>query len=363
MLLLFVRLQVSERQAGPPHRHPGAPAVPGGRAGVHPPLPAGEGAAAPTRQPLYLRSSGNRQDSLPELCSAGDEGERGDPPLVRPGTASESQQTPKNCSEVWVSYSAFAGRAGRRSGRDGELHESEELARHLPAAGRQTPSPRGAERPAEVPDRLRTRSVSEPEVTERCWCTPPLAVPSPDGPVFSSGSWFWTRWTSWTAKLRTSSTPSLNGRSCPSPASVSSVKPPIGSVSSSLCLGFGSDYSSNCRYRQRSGPDGPDPAAAAGPSPLSPPAAALCSLQPGRADRHREGPAGTGMRRSGSKASRAAVLGVSPVFAVPVLPGVGRRGSGRFCGPVLCQKSVCRVRRRQESSGHLQVCEVVHDLW
>lgn len=41
-------------------------------------------------------------------------------------------------------------------------------------------------------------------------------------PVFQS----WMKWTSWTARPKTFSTPSLSGRTCPSPASVSSVRAP-----------------------------------------------------------------------------------------------------------------------------------------
>lgn len=68
------RVEVCEREAGAPHRRPRAAPVPGDRAGVHPVFPGGEGPAAPPRQPLHLRSPGDRQDGLPQLCPAGDEG-------------------------------------------------------------------------------------------------------------------------------------------------------------------------------------------------------------------------------------------------------------------------------------------------
>lgn len=71
----FSRVEVSECEAGAPHCHPWAPYVPRGRAGVHPVLPGGQSASACPRQPLHLWSPGNRQDSLPQLCAAGDEGE------------------------------------------------------------------------------------------------------------------------------------------------------------------------------------------------------------------------------------------------------------------------------------------------
>lgn len=73
-LLLLSRVEVPGREAGAPHRRPRAPPVPGGRAGVHPLLPGGEGPAASPRQPLHLRSPRHRQDSLPQLRAAGDEG-------------------------------------------------------------------------------------------------------------------------------------------------------------------------------------------------------------------------------------------------------------------------------------------------
>lgn len=72
----FSRDEASECEAGTPHCHPWAPYVQRGRAGVHPVLPGGQSASACSRQPLHLWSSGNRQDSLPQLCAAGDEGER-----------------------------------------------------------------------------------------------------------------------------------------------------------------------------------------------------------------------------------------------------------------------------------------------
>lgn len=72
----FSRVEASECEAGAPHCHPWAPYVQRGRAGVHPVLPGGQSASACSRQPLHLWSPGNRQDSLPQLCAAGDEGER-----------------------------------------------------------------------------------------------------------------------------------------------------------------------------------------------------------------------------------------------------------------------------------------------
>lgn len=74
LCFLSSRVEVSVREAGAPHRRPWAASVPGGRAGVHSIFPGEEGPAAPPRQPLHLRSPGDGQDGLPQLCAAGDEG-------------------------------------------------------------------------------------------------------------------------------------------------------------------------------------------------------------------------------------------------------------------------------------------------
>lgn len=54
-----------------------------------------------------------------------------------------------------------SGRAVPGTDGGGELHESAELPRHLPTAGRQAESARRAERTAEVPDGHRARCVSK----------------------------------------------------------------------------------------------------------------------------------------------------------------------------------------------------------
>jgi len=68
---LSSRVEVPEREAGAAHRRARAPPRPGRRAGRHPLLPGGDGPAAPPRQPLHLRSAGNRQDGVPQPRAAG----------------------------------------------------------------------------------------------------------------------------------------------------------------------------------------------------------------------------------------------------------------------------------------------------
>lgn len=200
-------------------------------------------------------------------------------------------------------------------------------------------------------------------------------------PVFQS----WMKWTSWTARPKTFSTPSLSGRTCPSPASVSSVRAPqytvlnnihrlwyahfigrynfqliskdssedftlklhthiypslyLNSIHSTLShfliwavvsLPDVMTVSCHSRYRQLSGPDGQDPPQAPGPASLSAPAVTLPSLQPPGARRHRTGQTQTGVRRRVTRC-------------------IGRA--------VLCQEGVCCIGRCTQSSGYLPVRE------
>lgn len=116
----------------------------------------------------------------------------------------------------------------------GELHESAELPLHLPSAGRQAESIRRAEWAAEVPDCSGTCCVSKAAwvwaLAFPLWflalIKPQFGCVCADDFLFGSFSdfWYWMRWISWTVKLRTSSTPSLSGRTCPSPDCLSSVR-------------------------------------------------------------------------------------------------------------------------------------------
>lgn len=113
-------------------------------------------------------------------------------------------------------------------------------------------------------------------------------------------------WTSWRAKARTCSTPSLSGLSCPAPGSSSWVS--VGDVAllpwaPSLCSPLLFPpwrtalillFPSPCRVGQRSGPDRPQPGQAGSPPDRQPPAAALPTLHQGAAHLHPAGAAGTG---------------------------------------------------------------------
>lgn len=68
----------------------------------------------------------------------------------------------KTCLFVIIVSSVPSGRAVLGTDGGGELYESAELPRHLPAAGRQAESARRAERTAEVPDGPGARCVSTP---------------------------------------------------------------------------------------------------------------------------------------------------------------------------------------------------------
>lgn len=174
------------------------------------------------------------------------------------------------------------------------------------------------------------------------------------------------RWISWTAKPRMSSTQSLNGRTCQSLASVSSVSTRLNKypkfTRSHICVSCRqkaecSDHWCLCRYCKRSGSDWPDPAQTAGSSPVSPSAAALPSLQPGGAHGHCTGQACTGkcgLCDSELKLEpyRSLLFNQRRVF---FSSGLGWRAPRRFCSSVLCQESFSCVGRRQESFGHLQV--------
>lgn len=69
---------------------------------------------------------------------------------------------------VTASSASPPGPAGVPADGAGELHESEELSRHLPAARRQAEGARRAERAAEVPHGPGAPCVSEPGWFQMC---------------------------------------------------------------------------------------------------------------------------------------------------------------------------------------------------